>query len=374
MIFHVRNVGYKSRYDSYIYFIEKATQLLSKKGRAGYITPELWLRLEYAEPLRRLIADNYSLSEVVIHGENVFSAAIVSTSSIFISAEQESNKILIRRAEGDWSLNISDWMTTDKLRLDFRLSPNVRETVTKIQNTGSVPLGSLGDVIQGITPYDKYRGQSPNIIKNRAYHHATKVDDSCGQWLKGKDISRYITTWSGEWLSYGKWLAAPREPRFFNGERLLFREVPGKGKRIQASITNEKAYYGHSITPFIANAELPYNLNYFLGLANSKLISWYGNLILPNFGKELFPKLNPKDIKEIPIHSFDFKNPDDVAKHDKMVVLVERMLELNKKKPDENNPDMIRLIETQIAAIDHQIDCLVYELYGLTPDEIKLLE
>jgi hypothetical protein len=200
------------------------------------------------------------------------------------------------------------------------------------------------------------------------------VDDTCGHWLRGKDVSRYTTTWSGEWLSYGDWLAAPRELRFFTGERLLYREVPGAGKRIQASITSEIFFYGHSITPFLGHASLSYNLKYLLGLSNSKLISWYGGLVLPNFGKDVFPKLNPKDIKEIPIRTIDFDNPDDLAQHDKMVRLVERMLELHRKRAAENNPETLHLLETQIAATDRQIDRLVYKLYALTEQEARLVE
>jgi hypothetical protein len=369
-----RYKSYKSRYDSYIYFIEKATRLLSTTGQVGLITPELWLRLEYAEPLRRLIAENLTLRETFIHGDNVFSDAVVSTASIFVSGEKSSNDVLIRQPEGNWHLCKSVWMDTDRLRLDYRLTPDVQEAVAKIRANGSTTLGSLGDVIQGITPYDKYRGHSAEIIKNRAYHHPIKVDDTCGHWLRGKDVSRYTTTWSGEWLSYGDWLAAPRELRFFTGERLLYREVPGAGKRIQASITSEIFFYGHSITPFLGHASLSYNLKYLLGLSNSKLISWYGGLVLPNFGKDVFPKLNPKDIKEIPIRTIDFDNPDDLAQHDKMVRLVERMLELHRKRAAENNPETLHLLETQIAATDRQIDRLVYKLYALTEQEARLVE
>jgi len=63
-----------------------------------------------------------------------------------------------------------------------------------------------------------------------------------------------------------------------------------------------------------------------------------------------------------------------VAKHDNMVALVDRILELNRKKVDENNPETLRLLETQIAATDRQIDRLVYDLYDLTPEEIELVE
>lgn len=45
-----------------------------------------------------------------------------------------------------------------------------------------------------------------------------KINDTCGKWLNGEDINRYKLSWSGEWLKYGEWLAAPREKRYFEGQ------------------------------------------------------------------------------------------------------------------------------------------------------------
>jgi len=64
----------------------------------------------------------------------------------------------------------------------------------------------------------------------------------------------------------------------------------------------------------------------------------------------------------------------DVALHDKMVLLVERMLDLNKKKAAEKNPDILDQLETQISATDRQIDRLTYQLYNLTEAEIAIVE
>jgi len=64
----------------------------------------------------------------------------------------------------------------------------------------------------------------------------------------------------------------------------------------------------------------------------------------------------------------------DVALHDKMVMLVERMLDLNKKKAAEKNPDILDQLETQITATDRQIDRLTYQLYDLTEAEITIVE
>jgi len=235
-------------------------------------------------------------------------------------------------------------------------------------------LSDYGEAIQGITPYDKYRGQDASLINRRGFHFRERHDDTCGKWLSGKDVSRYKLQWSGEWLSYGPWLAAPRDPQFFEGPRLLFREVPGAEKRIQATIAEETFYHGHSVTPFKPHEDANVDLKYLLGLVNSRLLSWYGGLTLPNFGKEVFPKLNPQDVKALPIRPINFSDPADRARHDQMVALVERMLALHRQLAAARTPTAKELLGRQITATDAQIDRLVYELYGLTEEEVGIVE
>ncbi|MDD1779280.1 MAG: methyltransferase, partial [Candidatus Helarchaeota archaeon] len=128
------------------------------------------------------------------------------------------------------------------------------------------------------------------------------------------------------------------------------------------------------ISPFLKEHGSNYSLKYFLGISNSKLISWYGGRIMPNFGKEIFPKLNPQDILSIPIYKINFSDPDDVSRHDRMVSLVESMLALHKQFAAARLPDEKERLQRQIQSTDRQIDRLVYELYGLTEEEIKIVE
>jgi hypothetical protein len=73
---------------------------------------------------------------------------------------------------------------------------------------------------------------------------------------------------------------------------------------------------------------------------------------------------------------------DTRARHDKMTKLVEAMLShsaglrawLHKELPKARTPHDEELIERQISATDKQIDALVYELYGLTESEIRIVE
>ena len=79
-------------------------------------------------------------------------------------------------------------------------------------------------------------------------------------------------------------------------------------------------------------------------------------------------------MKKIPIRAIDFSNKKDKARHDKLVGLVERMLDLNKKLADAKTAHDKTVLQRRIDATDKQIDNLVYELYDLTEEEIKIVE
>jgi hypothetical protein len=74
------------------------------------------------------------------------------------------------------------------------------------------------------------------------------------------------------------------------------------------------------------------------------------------------------------IRTIDFSDPADVARHDRMVSLVERILVLHKQLPEAATPHEKTALQRQIEATDGQIDALVYELYGLTEEEIGIVE
>jgi len=83
---------------------------------------------------------------------------------------------------------------------------------------------------------------------------------------------------------------------------------------------------------------------------------------------------NKQFIEQLPIHTINFDDPATKAQHDKLVALVENMLELQKKYHDTRMEQDKELYEQQITIVDVRIDRLVYELYGLTEEEIKVVE
>lgn len=118
--------------------------------------------------------------------------------------------------------------------------------------------------------------------------------------------------------------------------------------------------------------------HYLLGILNSRLF-WFAisNISIP-FGiraGEYRYRLIYQYMEKVPIRPLDFSDPRDKTRHDRMVALVERMLELNKKKHSGKlAPSELDRLEREIASTDAKIDELVYELYGITGEERKIIE
>jgi hypothetical protein len=112
---------------------------------------------------------------------------------------------------------------------------------------------------------------------------------------------------------------------------------------------------------------------YLLGLLNSTLLSAYLRSISTPF-RGGYIALNRQYIEQLPISTIDFTNPNDKKQHDQIVTQVEHMLGLHKRLAEAHNPYDKSFLQSQIAATDAAIDRLVYTLYGLTDEEITVVE
>jgi hypothetical protein len=120
----------------------------------------------------------------------------------------------------------------------------------------------------------------------------------------------------------------------------------------------------HVIVPMNPNP----NVCYILGVLNSRLMNWYYRTLNPEVGEAL-AEVKKSNVARLPV----LVAANQYA-HDKMVALVERMLELHKQKQASKSETACERIQREINITDEQIDALVYELYGLTKDEIKIVE
>jgi hypothetical protein len=127
-----------------------------------------------------------------------------------------------------------------------------------------------------------------------------------------------------------------------------------------------EGYYINAPSVIISSDDL-----YLLGILNSKLCYFFISKIAAE-RRGGFLEYKPVYVSKIPIHKIDNENAKEFDKHNQIVSLVESMLELHRRTPQ--TPFEQEQLEREIAATDAQIDRLVYELYGLTEEEIKIVE
>ena len=87
-----------------------------------------------------------------------------------------------------------------------------------------------------------------------------------------------------------------------------------------------------------------------------------------------FPQIKVSQLRMLPIRTINFSSHADKSTHDRMVSLVEAMLDLHKRLEKVKTEHEKTALKRQIQAIDKQIDDLVYQLYGLTDKEINIIE
>jgi hypothetical protein len=112
---------------------------------------------------------------------------------------------------------------------------------------------------------------------------------------------------------------------------------------------------------------------YLLGILNSRLVTVYLKTTSSTF-RGGYIALNKQYIEKVPIRDVDLSRTSDRTRHDRMVTLVERTLKLHERLPVVRAEHERTLLLRHITAIDRQIDQLVYELYGLTDEEVRIVE
>jgi hypothetical protein len=356
-------------YEIFFWFINKGHELLKTNGVISLIIPNTILFNVYAQNYRLELFDKWEISEILDCTDlKIFEDATV-RNIIFIFTKSENCKSLTYKRTNDL-FNFSDFCEREKVKIPkdivelnnqnwgliFKVSPEVLKIVAKIKKQTIPLINFFPETSQGLIAYDKYRGQSEEIIRNRVYHTFKKTKESHKKWLYGEDVTRYKVKWNEkEYIDYCPNIANPRNPKFFLGKRILIREITNP--RIFAAIVEEELYNDPAIL-IIKDNPCDFSIETLLGILNSKLATFFHFNSSPKATKGTFPKILVYDINNFPLPTFI--NSD---KNFQIKELVEKILANITSVPVEDN----KVLETQI---DH----LVYQLYELTPEEIAIIE
>jgi predicted type IV restriction endonuclease len=382
-----------NRINLFSVFIEKSLKISNAKHfHYSMIIPTALLTQNSYKGLRELIIRDYQVTNVVRLPNESFgvSAGDVKVDTIIIVIQninaqpdlveligyagyERISRIEPADAHVHGTISQSIWKKNEDCIWSFNINQIDAVVVNKCENK-SMPLEDCAYFSLGITPYDKYRGHSEQQISNKVFHSDYKKNDTYKKLLAGNDVIRYHVKWNGnQWISYGPWLGAPREQRFFVNKRIIVKQIiDWTTKRIWATITDDELYNTQNAFNLLAKSDV--HLEYMLGVLNSKLMTFYHRKKFLDEFKMRFQKILIKDCKRFPIRTIDFNKPDEKKMHDWMVTLVEQMLALHKQLPETKTGHEQTLIQRQIDATERQIDKLVYELYGLTEEEIRIVE
>jgi len=165
----------------------------------------------------------------------------------------------------------------------------------------------------------------------------------------------------------------PRNENDFNKKKILIRQTASK----IIGVFDNEGYYPidtiHTLNLINDDNNSSKLLQYILGILNSKLFEYLYYWKLDEVGK-VYPQIKKVNIEWLPTRKINFENSEEKSQYDQMVSLVTQMLAINKKLAEAKTPQAKNVLQRQIEATDKQIDQLVYNLYDLTNEEIKIVE
>jgi predicted type IV restriction endonuclease len=414
-----------SKIDLSVFFLERSLKVISQTGLVGLITTKQWMTTDYGSGVRELLAAGHLQLLLDFDSLPVFVNADTYPAILICSRKKASSfnygRVGTRGNLSDVGLRSIPLQCIPFDNLDSRawnLSGFDLHELCKTRKILLRPLSDFGHVFIGaltgmdeafvhqkkdidrksldsgvvfpyayrgaevsryckvspssvaIYPYSEAEDGSPILfteveLQNRAialYELLSKHKSS----LRKRIDSRKLYA-EKQWFRYLR----PGSYRYIRPTKLIFK---GIDTRLSVGLLGKNTLFNGANTPaFIPENLGATSLNYLLGILNSRLVGFHLSGICPPKLGGYF-RFNATNINNTPIRPIDFTNPTDKARHDRMVQLVEQMITLHKQLPEARTGHDQTHLQRQIDATDKQIDKLVYELYGLTEDEIAVVE
>lgn len=417
------------QFDMYVLFWERGIKLLNDHGKIGYVTPNTWFNNQKTTRLRRLVLLQTNIESIADYSNvNVFEDAVVLPVITTLGKPKTTeHHTTVFRPAADNSPAFShtvlqdSWLNDDLCVINFNLRKGDFEILKKIES-GNKKVAEWADVKFGVKIYETGKGTPPQKASDatqKIYEAAMKIDHTYRPYLEGKDVESFLIKDQNRWIKYGENLAAPRDAALFQGDRLLVRRIVGE-KLIVAFVDGD---FVTSQLLHIVKPHRPQDAKYLLVLLNSILLAYYFRKKYNRLDKT-FPEIRIYELESLPIPQIA---PADQApfieKADEMLRLHRALHEatsafgelvkanfglpaLPKKLEDWHKLDfkdwLLELKKAKIALkpaqqaewlahfttektkttdlltrienTDREIDRMVYALYGLTSEEIAIVE
>lgn len=376
----------KGELDSYLLFIVKSMSILNHNGLFSMIIPDTWLTLINASDFREWILKKFSLLKLLALNEFIFQSVTVdpliilmqktlplAKHAVTIGTAHKKEKIAnVDILEKD-SIEQNKWLLEKSAQIKIYMTFNHEQIANQIKKN-AICLEEIIEYKSGCKPYEVGKGfppQTEEIVSQKPFTSGNQEQIDWKKLIRGNDVQRYfVKIKKPEWIKYGKWLAAPRDPKIFEGDRILVQAIrnPSLDRRIVASFTNEQIITRINVYSLKNKSTSEVNLLYILGIMNSNLMNWY---LKKNYGLHTYVITG---ILQIPIKKINFADSSDQKNYNQILKTVNQVIELYEQLDECNIPQAKTVLKRQIETTDNQINQLVYQLYGLTAEEIQIIE
>jgi type I restriction-modification system DNA methylase subunit len=354
--------------DIYSCFMEKGLNLLRETGHLGFIVPITWTSLESFEAIRRKLVQETEVLLLAQLPKKVFQDATVETCLFAAQKSAHPNpnhKIRVVRLDGSSKAAPVRTFTQSEITKghlhNFQLyAKSGTSAFADRLKSISEPLSALVEFVYGFKTADDEK-----FIQSGALYNESKP------FIRSAAINRYTHDAPHEYVWYvpqkmkaHRKTARPGEAERFEAEKIM---VARMGKELIASYDSGGLYVKDAMLLLQRDAS-KHSLKYLLALLNSRLLGY--------LYREFFVTIDvlKNAILNLPIRPIDFSNLSDKAGHDRIVQLVDQMLEAKKQLASAQTERDKSFYDGKCATLDRQIDNLVYELYELTPEEIAIVE
>ncbi|MCK4813602.1 MAG: Eco57I restriction-modification methylase domain-containing protein, partial [Candidatus Marinimicrobia bacterium] len=344
-----------NRIDLYGLFYEISLKILNPYGLLSFITPNTFLTNLQYKSLRKLLS-TLEIIEILDYRFQVFEDARVDTVTIFISRKKTNKQCKI------YKFFSSDEISTIKPNYLYEqiyfsnniesfivdISPDNFNVIKKIENQ-TRPLSEIAKIRNGINPgYPESRKKL--LIQSAIFGKNPK------KRLDAKDIFKYGFEWKNKWVDYDKDYSVEggslREESIFSTPKILIQDIRNLSLKTRiVACYDDKFYYNLYTLHNIQSQKPDIDNKYLLAILNSKMMNFYFS---SNF-KDIHIK--PRYLSLLPIKIATKKEQKPLIK------LVDKIIVLK-----ESNSSV------DITYLENGIDQLVYELYGLSEKEVKIVE
>lgn len=361
--------------NTYLLFINRSYKLLKDGGYFGFIIPNTWLTIDTFSNLRKFLLEQTGSLQIINIYDKVFQDANVDNCLLIFKKGRRSKVTLGEFREGKLEIVgkfLPDLFRSNNHIINISLAKNKEKMkILKKIEKKSKQLSLYSTVKAGLKAYETGKGnpvQTDKMKNNRIYHSKEKVDESYVKYLEGRDVKRYQISWSGWWLKYGKCLAAQRKEELFTTPRILVRQIPSPPPYSINAVYTEK-YLLNDINSMIIFKFVNVEPLFILAVLNSRVTTFWFTNTFDKFQRKTFPQFKVKELAIFPIPQASKNEQEEVAKKS------QQMLNLNKElQATSENTDKWNRLKEKIERLDQKIDQEVYKLYGLTREEIKIIE